>query len=351
MSIGAQFLRGFASLCTWFFAHHSCHADAVDEATRKGVTFLLGEQDKSGAIREFGMNETAMTGLALLALGGVGHLPGDPTPEGECAQRALAFLLSKGVQDVDGYFGSRDNSRMYGHGITTLALSELLGMSPDGPSRERLRDACKRGVDLILRAQAVPKARKQDEGGWRYTPKASDSDLSVSIWQLMALRSAKNAGLEVPSGSIDQAVRYIRNSFRKPPNPASPTGFSYTPGTVADWSTAAEGLLALQVCGDYEAVEVKDTADWLHRNPPKGSSSRQRWFYYGTYYYAQGMHQRGGEQAESAAKSVREALLPLQENDGSWKAVSDTEKNRVYCTAMALLSLSVKYHYLPIYQR
>ncbi len=326
-------------------------ADQIDEATGRGVAFLLREQDKSGAIREFGMHDTAMTALSLLAMAAVGHLPGDPTPEGEAAQRALDFLLSKGVQDADGYFGARDNSRMYGHGIATLALSELLGMSTDGSSRERLREACKRGVELILRAQNVPKSRRQDEGGWRYTPKANDSDLSVSIWQLMALRSAKNAGLEVPSDAIDRAVSYIRNSFRKPPNPASPTGFSYTPGTVAEWSTAAEGLLALQVCGEYEAMEVKETSDWLLKNPPKGSGTRQKWFYYGTYYYAQGMHQRGGQYATESANFVREALLPMQEKDGNWKAASDSEKNRIYCTAMALLSLSVKYHFLPIYQR
>jgi hypothetical protein len=326
-------------------------ADEIDEATGRGVAFLLKEQDKSGAIREFGMHDTAMTSLSLLAMAAVGHLPGDPTPEGEAAQRALDFLLSKGVQDADGYFGARDNSRMYGHGIATLALSELLGMSTDGSSRERLREACKRGVELILRAQKVQKSRKQDEGGWRYTPKANDSDLSVSIWQLMALRSAKNAGLEVPSDAIDRAVSYIRNSFRKPPNPASPTGFSYTPGTVAEWSTAAEGLLALQVCGEYESMEVKETSDWLLKNPPKGSGTRQKWFYYGTYYYAQGMHQRGGQYATESANFVREALLPMQEKDGNWKAASDSEKNRIYCTAMALLSLSVKYHFLPIYQR
>ena len=44
-------------------------------------------------------------------------------------------------------------------------------------------------------------------------------------------------------------------------------------------------------------------------------------------------------------------LLPLQEANGCWKLVSDMERNKVYCTALALLSLSVKYHYLPIYQR
>ncbi len=63
------------------------------------------------------------------------------------------------------------------------------------------------------------------------------------------------------------------------------------------------------------------------------------------------MYQRGGEHAETAAKHSSEVLLPLKEEDGSWKSTGGNEGNRVYRTAMAVLSLSVKYHYQPIYQR
>jgi hypothetical protein len=46
-------------------------------------------------------------------------------------------------------------------------------------------------------------------------------------------------------------------------------------------------------------------------------------------------------------------LLPKQAGDGSWTAANGEEKNHgaVYSTSMAVLSLSVKYHYLPIYQK
>jgi hypothetical protein len=46
-------------------------------------------------------------------------------------------------------------------------------------------------------------------------------------------------------------------------------------------------------------------------------------------------------------------LLPKQASDGSWLAENGEERNHggVYCTAMAVLSLSVKYHFLPIYQK
>jgi len=322
-------------------------SDSIDKATANGVSFLIAKQDKRGAIRETDAQETAITALSGLAIAAIGNLPSDHTPGGEAVQKALTFLLGNDRQDPEGYFGAKDGSRMYGHGITTLFLAEMLGMGRDPEQDATLRQSCQRAIDLILRAQKVQK-RTGNEGGWRYTPQANDSDLSVTIWQLMALRAAKNAGLTVPKDAIDAAVSYVKRSFKDTGRPNTPVGFSYEVTQAPGWSTAAEGLLALQVCGDYDSKEVISTSNWLLQNPPTKTTA---WFYYGTYYYAQGMYQRGGEHSETAAKRASEVLLPLQEDDGSWKSTGGSETNRVYRTAMAILSLSVKYHYLPIYQR
>jgi hypothetical protein len=336
-------------LCTLLFSAPCARSekDAVDQACDNGVGFLISKQDKRGAIRETDAHETAITALSALALAAVGGLPSDETPAGECIQKALSFILSADRQDRDGYFGAKDGSRMYGHGITTLFLAEMLGMGRDDAQDKTIRECCERAVGLILKAQSVQK-RSGTEGGWRYTPSATDSDLSVTIWQLMALRAAKNAGIAVPKEAIDSAVGYIKRSFKDTGRLNAPIGFSYEINQNPVWSTAAEGLLALQVCGEYEAREVIATSDWLLENPPKVGFT---WFYYGTYYYAQGMYQRGGEHAETALKRVADVLLPLQEGDGSWKSMGGNESNRVYRTAMAILSLSVKFHFLPIYQR
>jgi hypothetical protein len=342
----------FALLAAWISFSSApasgAPVEAIDEAAKKGVAFLLGEQDARGAIREHGSYDTAMTALSCLAMAAVGHLPSDLNPEGLAMRRAMDFLLAPERQDNEGYFGAKDNSRMYGHGITTLFLAEMLGMGADAKQDAALQTACTRAISLILRAQAVSKSEGH-RGGWRYTPLATDSDLSVSIWQLMALRSAKNAGLDVPKASIDDAVAYIRRCFKGATKGTGTVGFGYTYTTAPVWSTATEGLLAMQVCGHYEAPEVIATADWLMKNPPKVKGNS--WFYYGTYYYAQGMYQRGETYAAEAAERVAEVLLPMQEADGSWKPGAGSESNRIYRTAMALLSLSVKYHFLPIYQR
>ncbi len=270
-------------------------------------------------------------------------------------KRGLQFVLGPNRQDGAGYFGASDGSRMYGHGIVTLMLTEMIGMGGDDQTDDAIHDACQKAIDLIARSQRAKKPAFA-KGGWRYTPDATDSDLSVSVWQVMALRSAKNDGLEVPAATIDEAVGYLVRSFTSPvdingqPRQAK-NGFSYEANNDSPTFTmTAAGLLAMQVCGQYDSPVVVGATDWLKEHPPKWS---ERFVLYGIYYYAQGMHQRGGEIADAASKLVAAELLPHQLENGSWQSSSGEEVNagNVYCTALAILSLSVKFHYLPIYQR
>src|SRR5918911_1231772 len=117
-------------------------------------------------------------------------------------KKSLSYVLRPDRQEVQGYFGGREGSRMYGHGITTLMLSEMLGMGVDAQMDQVIRDRCRLAVDLIKRSQSFEKDPR-NRGGWRYGPDARDSDLSVSVWQVMALRSARNAGMDVPKELIE----------------------------------------------------------------------------------------------------------------------------------------------------
>ena len=326
----------------------------VDAAVDRGVAYLISQQREDGAILDRG-HETAMTALAVMALASVGAQPVDPTPEGRAMARALAFVLREDRVDDAGYFGRKDNSRMYGHGIVTLMLAELLGMGADAAQDRLIHDRCERAIDVILAAQREPKS-PQNRGGWRYEPGSKDSDLSVSVWQVMALRSAKNDGMPVPAAAIREAVDYLEASYASPVGrdgvPVKPaSGFCYEPGRDnPTYAMTAAGLLAMQVCGEYDSPLVAGSADWLLANPPKW---KERYCSYGTYYYAQGMYQRGGDHAETADALVRELLLDKQSADGSWTADNGSERGHgsVYATSLSVLSLSVKYHYLPIYQR
>ena len=315
--------------------------DRVDKAMERGADYLLNAQQPNGDFSSK-MSDT-MTALGIMALASMGHQPTDPGKHGRILRKALKFILSEKTSRYYKndpklvYFGA-DGSRMYGHGITTLCLTEMLGMGVGKEQDTRLREVCKKALSLILRSQKVVKGNRF-KGGWRYSPASRDSDLSITAWQLLALRSGKGAGMDVPKEAIDAAVDYLKRSYISRGNVK---GCAYTPGGSPSPAMAAAGLLSLQVCGEYDSPEAKGSAEWL--NSQNGVGGRH--FYYTTYYYSQAMQKRGGQSARTARKIVETALLNKQQENGSWNG----SYGPIYCTSMAMLSLSVKYHYLPIYQ-
>jgi hypothetical protein len=325
--------------------------DEVDVAIERAIQFLLSQQKPTGSIADR-EHETAMTALSIMALAATGTTPSATSERGRAAQRALDFVLQEKRQDAQGYYGNADGSRMYGHGIITLMLTEMLGMGANEQQDHLVHEKCQKAINLILNAQQVRKHTPSHRGGWRYTPDAQDSDLSVSVWQVMALRSAKNDGLDVPTEAIEEAIGYLRRSYTQHnPQQKDNAGFAYLPDQHnPTFAMTAAGLLAMQVCGQYESPLTHSSAEWLLRHPPKWE---ERFALYGTYYYAQGMYQRGGEHAATAERFVRDLLLPKQQSNGCWESPTGEEQSagKVYATCMAVLSLSVKHHYLPIYQR
>lgn len=311
-----------------------------DQAIAKGVAFLLTQQNPDGS---FGASlKNALTGLSIMALMAAGHTPDDPL-HGPAIRRGLNFVLSQ-MRD-DGYLGHSDGSNMYGHGICTLMLTEAAGMTRDEVLERRLLEGCKRTVKLILEAQSVKKAPNM-QGGWRYHPTSGDSDLSLTGWQTMALRSAKNIGLNVPHAAIEAAIQYIRT------NAHPQGGFGYQAPEDKP-PLRGVGLLALPVCGIYDAPELAlSTAKMLQDPPAWGKGG---WFYYRIYYSAVGMYQMGDEAWNKFFPYIDEALLKNQSADGSWpECPGNNEWDRgaaVYTTTMAVLALAVHEHLLPIYQR
>ncbi len=317
----------------------------------------FSEQKGEQTVRrgELPAHSAAMTSLAIMGLTSVGNMPGDPTPEGKAVTRALKFVVDNLEPDETGYLGRSDRSRMYGHGIISLMIMEMLGMSQDEEVDRRLHTLAEGAVKLILQSQKVAKS-DSNKGGWRYEPQSSDSDISVTVWQLMALRAAKNAGLRVPPEAVADAVAYVKRSYRSERDPLGKprdmaAAFSYEPyGGRQTFSTTAAGLLSLLACGQYDAPETIGASNFLMKSPPEFS---EPWFFYGNYYYAQSMYQRGGDYAATARRKTEDTLLREQSIDGCWLPRNGNEKSAgpVYATALALLSLSVYHHFLPIYQK
>ena len=125
--------------------------DQVDQAIESGIQYILKQQKDNGSI--FDKNHpTAITALSVMSLAAVGHLPIHPNENGKAMARALNYILHDKNQDEIGYFG-KNGGRMYGHGIITLTLTELLGMGMDDQVDQVIREKSQSAIDLILRSQ------------------------------------------------------------------------------------------------------------------------------------------------------------------------------------------------------
>ena len=175
-----------------------------DKAVRKGLEFVRQNQKSTGAVGE--RYPTALSAMAVMAHLAAGHPPADKQ-YGPWIRKSINYVLSK--QNADGYFGEADGSRMYGHGLCTLMLAEALGMPRDDEVDENIRKALKKAVQVTINAALIKKA-PEHAGGWRYTPDATDSDLSLSGWQLMGLHATQQVGIPVPESVINGAVEYTK---------------------------------------------------------------------------------------------------------------------------------------------
>jgi hypothetical protein len=227
---------------------------------------------------------------------------------------------------------------MYHHGICTLMLAEVAGMT-DAKQAEEIRRKLVKAVQVILVAQ---RAGGQHRGGWRYTVAGNDGDISVTGWQIMALRAAKNLGCDVPAERIQMAVDYIKRCQ----DPAT-GGFRYQPGAHLTIPCTGTSILALEICGKeyHRAPELLKAGSYLLRNPPQWG---QAYFPYSIYYCSQAAFQLGGQYWESFRSKLHEVLLRNQSANGAWQ---EGHLGPIYPTAMGVLALTVEYRYLPIYQR
>ena len=303
------------------------------ERVDRGLAYLATQQEENGSFgRGRFANHVAITSLAGLAFMSAGHVPGRGE-YGQLVQDALEFVLDH-VQESGLIAAQTAHGPMYGHGFATLFLGEIYGMSY---SDDRVRVALEKAVDLIVRTQ-------NREGGWRYQPVPVDADVSVTICEVMALRSDRNAGIKVPRQTIERAIRYIRDCQNVD------GGFRYMTRTGSSaWPRTAAGVAALFYAGIYEDDSIDRGLGYLMRNALPGQGRiRQSHYYYGQYYATQAMYLAGASWWRIWWPAVREALLRRQSANGGWL---DHHIGGAYSTAMALIVLQVPKRYLPIFQR
>ncbi|MCX7803764.1 MAG: zf-HC2 domain-containing protein [Planctomycetota bacterium] len=373
---------------------------ATESAVEAALRWLARHQEKEGywdadkyldnkAVRwggEIGMFsrfDTGVTGLAALAFLGAGH----SLKAGQYrknVQNAIAWLIAQ--QGPDGDFTAKVKPchslvTYYCHCIATLACAEALAMNGgrdwmdtgEGGNGAGLREAVTKGVELILRWQAANKS-----GGWTYYPPFEVTDATVSGWAIMALKSAKLAGIQVPLDSFVKASDAVLKCTVIEKDKGS-YGMAHTGYLRANnhmfnsrgYAITAAAAVIQQFCGaDREKYGIDAAVEFITQpdslpayifKPHDANTDHQNYYYW--YYGALACFQAGGDPWKRWNEKMKEALIPNQRKggpldgspqdvDGSWDPddVWGAWGGRVYSTALGALCLEVYYRYLPIYR-
>lgn len=329
-----------------------------EAAVERGLRWLAANQVPEG---NWGSNDLGLVAVGGLAFLSAGHMPGIGE-HGEACEKALAYVVKNakpsGLLNIAG--PQRDT---YNHGLATFVLGQAYGMTNDA----RVGKALDRALKLIAKTQGPV-------GGWAYQAMPADGDLSLSVMQAKALRSAVDSGFEIPPSVIEKAITNVRGHYMpKGGNPKMPEAelkklpgqFTYAKGggnaTVA---MAAAGVVCLQEFGQYDDWRIaksmeRVTAEIAAIKQTKAHNGQMPFDAYTLNYVGQSLYQVGGPGWKQHYPALRNALVGSQvidpknpANDGKWAAGGHVQgkPGDLYGTAVAVFVLSIPNRYLPILQ-
>jgi len=310
----------------------------TESAVALALEWLKKTQRKDGYWPQNHGHTTASTGLAMMAFMGWGAKHTESGPYQEVLRKAIEWTMEK---ERNGDLRHRGD--MYDHGIAAIALAEAYNLTHD----ERLREPVQRMVNFTIKAQ------NPLTGGWRYKTYHENprdkGDLSVTGWQLMALKSARLGGIKVPEEVFTRARGFLAGVT------TTDQGYKYQPSRKPSNAMIAEGLFCEHVLREGVMTEqMRQSSTLIQTRLP--SSDEVDYYYW--YYGSLAMRQTQGIAWTKWNDRIKPILLQKQilrgANRGSWTAEGskfqfDKVAGPVVTTAMAALSLEVYYRYLPLY--
>jgi hypothetical protein len=311
----------------------------------------------------------AHTGLSLLAFQAGGHYYFNAAKYSENVKKGLDWVVSHqqpggALVDSLNRTGGFNNHYMYEHGMAAFALLEACAVAQASGTHPDTRyfQAGKRAVHFIEQQQHT-------DGGWRYTPQAFQaSDTSVSGWQVLALKTAREAKIAVHQGCLDKCEQFFKSCERPDGRTAYQKAGSFnTEATTGVGMLVHEFLLRkpdsplVKLAAPYLAGYAERT--WGDGQPArpvtvvKGRGLKKRVWrgdidYYLWYNCTLAMYQAGGDAWERWNDLVRDRLEDLQIHEGcargSWDPADrwgTAGGGRIYSTALAALTLEVYYRF------
>jgi hypothetical protein len=329
--------------------HNRAWRQKTEKSVVKALDWLKLNQLPDGSWE--GPQAVAMTGLGVLTFLAHGETTSSK-PYGVTVRRAIEYLVSAynnggggtfSKSFVPGQGGQGGDREAYAHGIATYAISEAYALT----RIPELKSVMEGATQTIVQGQ-------QAGGLWDYRfEKGARWDLSVSGWQMQALKAAYTAGAEVPG--LKEAMEKAVVGTKRAQD--SGTGrFGYAASGEGNDAMTGVGVLCLQLLGHSRAREARTgllamrgwDCDW-NKAPP--------WGLYAWYYISQARFHEGGSAWAGWNNKLAPTLTKAQNADGSWPAPtardgSAEEKGYgpVYSTTLAALTLQVYYRQLPTYR-
>jgi Prenyltransferase and squalene oxidase repeat len=404
--------RGIPGLGDGFGPGKNPPLTVMDKLVLDGLRWLARHQNADGSWSTLGLRDhcsadqpcadpkqawnhnydEGLTGMALLAYLGAGFSHEskqwllDPITHqrwqvGEVVKKGLRWLKER--QNTDGSF-SRDRAFLYNEALATLALTEAYGLT----QHPFWHESAQRGIEFLERAQR-PNPSGQGLWGWRYASRQEieakypggsldetgkkelfDSDLSVTGWCVMALKSAQLSKLAVEPGALEGALAFTKWVS----TPEGLAGYLDAKGAGAKVSGVDDqytyhcgSMSALAMC--VRAFTAHDPADGflepaakrLVSDLPKQGKDGLETDYYYWYYGSLALHQFDGPDSPRHSNRYwgpwNEAMVevlkatqnhdPKSCHDGGW-LIPDRWSHSggpVYATAINVLTAEVYYRY------
>jgi hypothetical protein len=350
---------GLALLALQASGHYAFNHRSYSDHVRRGLDYLAAHQGAAG-----GLYQDAD------ALDLISSRPDEAKGK---TRRGRSPRVCKGTapmgptpQPLMMEFQDRPSPRfMYEHGIDTFALAEACAVACAAQQEPGLRylTAVRKAVGFIERTQ-------HRDGGWRYTLNPSErSDTSVTGWQVLALKAAREAGIPLD----DDCIRNLRRFFRDHEvGQAGRTGYVDRFGGT-DATTGVGVLAHVFLLGDPGCDLVHQAIHYLAGQAESrwglGASGRDpallpvpltleafTYNYYDWYNCTLALYMADGPSGPHWQRwngIVRDRVIGLQRpadsgcERGSWPCLGADSAvgGRVYSTALGVLTLEVYYRY------
>lgn len=272
----------------------------------------------------------AETGLAVLAFQAGGNYYFNDQEYSDNVKRGLDWLVGK--QQRDGrLFG---NHTWYEHGIGTFALAEACAVAlanhqtPD----PRYLDAARRAISFM-------EERQYQQGGWQYDESQGQGDTSVTGWQVLALKSAMEAQIDIKP----ETMALVRKFYEACGDPETGRTGYQARGGGTDLTTAVGLIVQEFILHEPDSQLALNAVKHLRQQATQGIG--QSADFYTLYNATLAMFLARGEAWKEWNGLVRDAIVKRQETSGCVRGSWNNRYHRTLDTAWAVLTLEVYYRY------